>query len=275
MCQPTVRGTCGQYGWCETRQSGNRCHCPPGKMGIKCSRPCQDVFKSCKKWLEEDRCYWARNTTSFFMDNCASSCEECKGDGKVLKLALPPMLEPLSWLVGKWVARTSSGQRFPTTLTGPYEEILDVQISEVPAFDRPGINISIFAKSLDNWETHSELGFMTGKPFNEDNGFLREAGPGEDLVAIELVSNTGLMTIEEGIIRGQSIVIESKYRQSMFGIADAFQEAKRKFTLISPGSLEERTIFKDKYGVEKKWLKRYRLVHDYLGEIIDSKEQRK
>ncbi|CAJ0925389.1 unnamed protein product, partial [Mesorhabditis belari] len=36
MCDASVPGSCGPYGWCETRKSGNRCHCQIGRMGIKC-----------------------------------------------------------------------------------------------------------------------------------------------------------------------------------------------------------------------------------------------
>lgn len=44
-------------------------------------------------------------------------------------------------------------------------------------------------------------------------------------------------------------------------------QAKRTFILVAPGFLEERTVYQDKKGNEKKWLKRYKKIHDYLSDV--------
>uniref|UniRef100_A0A0M3ISD4 SLC3A2_N domain-containing protein n=1 Tax=Ascaris lumbricoides TaxID=6252 RepID=A0A0M3ISD4_ASCLU len=60
-----------------------------------------------------------------------------------LILALPPILEPLSWMIGRWETETTSQEHFPVPLSAPYREVLDISISEVPMFDRPPVNISL------------------------------------------------------------------------------------------------------------------------------------
>uniref|UniRef100_A0A914QRD1 ShKT domain-containing protein n=1 Tax=Panagrolaimus davidi TaxID=227884 RepID=A0A914QRD1_9BILA len=107
-------------------------------------RPCQDIYKSCERWLEEKRCEWAKPISPFFFDNCPLTCGKCTAGNKKLRLPLPPILEPLSWLIGKWRTRTSSsGSRFPLPLLNAYEETLSFSISEVPAFDRPPLNVRL------------------------------------------------------------------------------------------------------------------------------------
>ncbi|VDM81682.1 unnamed protein product [Strongylus vulgaris] len=110
-----------------------------------------------------------------------------------LPLALPPILDNIDWFVGRWECRTTAGERFPEPLTGPYKEVLDVQISEVPMFDRPPVNVTTTAITLDGQDIHTEVGFMTSKPFKEDTGFVEFNKPahGDDQVAIETVGNNG------------------------------------------------------------------------------------
>ncbi|CAI4231662.1 unnamed protein product [Auanema sp. JU1783] len=260
---------CGR-GICESHRLGNRCKCPRGWMGRGCSRPCQDVYRSCARWKEERRCSWTRPISPFFADNCALSCGSCEGNGKRLPLTLPPILDNIAWLVGRWETRTNAGDRFPEPIDGAYREILEVQISDVPSFDRPPVNISTLAISINGDDIHRELGFMTSKPFNEDTGFIDENKPklGEDKVAIETVGNTGMMIIEEGIIRDKSIKLETTYKKSILGSHMEFQNSRRMFLLIQPDLLEERVIMTDSRGQTRKWLKRYRRTFDYLHNIV-------
>jgi hypothetical protein len=59
-----------------------------------------------------------------------------------LPVPLPPILENLSWIVGRWETETTAPDRFPMSMTGPYREIIDIQIAAVPQFDRPPLNVT-------------------------------------------------------------------------------------------------------------------------------------
>ncbi|KHN87244.1 Protein male abnormal 7 [Toxocara canis] len=268
FCDPNRSGSCGYQGVCMKRRTGNRCKCPRGYMGVQCKRPCQDVYLSCKRWKEEDRCNWARPILPFFEDNCALTCGRCQSLGRKLALALPPILEPISWMIGKWQTETTSSEHFPVSMSGPYHEVFDVSISEVPMFDRPPVNISVTATTRTG-DVSREVGFMTGKPFLEDTGFIEFNKPtnGSDQVAIEMVSNTGLITIEEGILQNNEIRLELKYIKSIFGPSHPtnIKMAKRSFQLLNSNTLLERAIVEDSWGRVRKWSKRYVKTVDYLS----------
>ncbi|CAD6189684.1 unnamed protein product [Caenorhabditis auriculariae] len=271
FCSLSDPKSCGEGGQCVKRQLGNRCVCPEGYMGRACRRPCQDVYKSCTRWKDEDRCSWTRPISPFFADNCALSCGVCRSLGQALQLTLPPILDNIEWFVGRWESRTTAAHRFPEPMSGAYIETLDVQISDVPAFDRPPVNISVKAMTLDGRDVHTEVGFLTSKPFHEDTGFVELNKPkdGDDLVAIELVTNTGIMLIEEGTVRGQQLRLETKYKKAMPGVfRQEFTKARRVFTLVQDGVLEERVAIVDNFGKSTKWLKRYRKVFDYMTDFV-------
>ncbi|EYC08263.1 hypothetical protein Y032_0067g79 [Ancylostoma ceylanicum] len=261
--------SCGE-GKCIFHHTGNRCKCPDGWMGRRCARPCQDVYRSCTRWLEEGRCSWTRPISPFFTDNCGLSCGLCRSNGLKLPLTLPPILDNIAWFVGRWECKTTAGERFPEPMSGPYREILEVQISDVPMFDRPPVNVSTIAVTNDGRDVHSEVGFMTSKPFLEDTGFVEFNKPkqGDDLVGIETVSNNGLMLIEEGIVRGYVIKLDLKFKRSFFGPNHGPKSAKRMFILVKPDVMEERVIITDSRGVTKKWLKRYKRTFNYLEEYV-------
>ncbi|XGW02404.1 hypothetical protein V3C99_014440 [Haemonchus contortus] len=269
FCSTTDNQSCGP-GQCIPHSTGNRCKCPLGWMGRKCARPCQDVYRSCKRWREEERCSWTRPISPFFTDNCALSCGLCQSSGRRLPLTLPPILDNIAWFVGRWESKTTQGDNFPESLSGPYREILEVQISDVPMFDRPPVNISRTAVTMDGRDIYTQVGFMTSKPFKEDTGFVEFNKPthGDDLVAIESVGNNGQMIIEEGIVRNNAIKLETKFKRSFFGDHTLFKQAKRMFLLVRPDILEERVIITDKFGVTKKWLKRFKRTFNYLEEFV-------
>uniref|UniRef100_A0A1I8ABQ9 PX domain-containing protein n=1 Tax=Steinernema glaseri TaxID=37863 RepID=A0A1I8ABQ9_9BILA len=112
---------------------------------------------------------------------------------------------------------------------------------------------------------------MTVKPFREDTGFAEFDKPpeGEDLVAIELNSNTGLITIEEGTLHGTEIRLEVRYKKSFLGAThpSVFLSAKRSFRLLAEDLLEERVVLENALGDRRKWLKRYRKTFDYLKDF--------
>uniref|UniRef100_A0A7E4UUL6 EGF-like domain-containing protein n=1 Tax=Panagrellus redivivus TaxID=6233 RepID=A0A7E4UUL6_PANRE len=271
FCTAEDANSCGPVGKCLIQRSGNRCECPDGFMGKECKRPCQDIYKSCVRWHEERRCDWALPISPFFYDNCPHACGRCTYGAKKLKLPLPPILEPLAWIIGEWHTRTrGSGSRYPVPFNGPYEEMLKFSISEIPSFDRPPLNVSITAKSLTDEGTHQEVGFMTVKPFREDTGFavLNKPEFGDDLVAIEMVSSHGLITIEEGILYNNSIVLSVKYGLKHPSARAEVKEADRTFTLITPVILEEKTRLVTADNRVLKFRKKYIKRFDYLTDFI-------
>ncbi|KJH52146.1 shTK domain protein [Dictyocaulus viviparus] len=201
--------------------------------------PCQDVYRSCKRWREEDRCSWTRPISPFFTDNCAQSCGFCYSNGKKLPLTLPPILDNISWFVGRWECRTMAGERTS-------------------------------AVTEDGQDVHLEVGFMTSKPFKEDTGFIEFDKPleGEDKVAIESVGNNGLIIIEEGVVKDGIIKLETKFKKSVLNNDRIFKSAKRVFVLIKPDVMEERVIITDSHGITKKWLKRFKRTFNYLTEFV-------
>jgi hypothetical protein len=105
----------------------------------------------------------------------------------------------MAWLIGRWQTQTigDRADRFPVPLLGPYTEILDVQIADAPAFDRPSLNVSVQAWTISSSalkDEHRELGFLTVKPAREQTGFVdQRMDTKNDLIALELASNTGLL----------------------------------------------------------------------------------
>lgn len=97
---------CQNGGSCVDKLNGFECHCAPGFMGERCHSksfhvpclpcqtavllgPCQDIYKSCEFWEEQDRCDSMRPTTKFFDINCAVTCGQCEFDNSTGKRGLP------------------------------------------------------------------------------------------------------------------------------------------------------------------------------------------
>uniref|UniRef100_A0A914HD75 THAP4-like heme-binding beta-barrel domain-containing protein n=1 Tax=Globodera rostochiensis TaxID=31243 RepID=A0A914HD75_GLORO len=216
------------------------------------------------------------------MDNCPLTCGVCRRapGQKSLPIPFPPMLESLSWLVGRWKTQTVGrhSDRFPAPMSsGPYVEILDVQLSDVPAFDRPPLNISVRARTLDGLDEHNEVGFLTVKPAHEDTGFVEEEGRtphGRDMVAMALVSNTGVMTIEEGELVGQGVLfLTTRWHRDcqprtfdQMGDRIHLETVQRSFRALDKDTLEERLDYalRGQPGTQKRVSKRFRRTHDYL-----------
>ncbi|EPB73196.1 hypothetical protein ANCCEY_07703, partial [Ancylostoma ceylanicum] len=223
--------SCGE-GKCIFHHTGNRCKCPDGWMGRRCATTTHHnnfsyVYRNLVEghartstgaapdgWRKAD----ARGLDRYrrFSPTTAGCLVDYAGvmDSVKLPLTLPPILDNIAWFVGRWECKTTAGERigyllrirlishriltipwsrFPEPMSGPYREILEVQISDVPMFDRPPVNVSTIAVTNDGRDVHSEVGFMTSKPFLEDTGFVEFNKPkqGDDLVGIETVSNNG------------------------------------------------------------------------------------
>ncbi|MCP9266450.1 Protein male abnormal 7 [Dirofilaria immitis] len=138
------------------------CLCTSGWMGRYCHRHCRNVYKSCERWALEDKCEQVRTQTNFFDINCAVSCHQCVPDSKHIlnNIPVPPTLEPLQFMVGRWYSVASKGLRYPTDMyLNSYDELLDVVPAEVPMFGTPSFNFTSICRSRN--DTRVVRGFLT------------------------------------------------------------------------------------------------------------------
>ncbi|WKY17077.1 hypothetical protein Q1695_001586 [Nippostrongylus brasiliensis] len=176
------------------------CQCAQGWMGRFCHRKCRNIYKSCDRWAAEEKCHAILTQTNFFDVNCALACNLCRPDPDYIEpeTPLPPALEPLQFLLGKWY---SQGLRFPTDVyANEYEEVLDVAPASVPMFGPPSLNLT--SKSWHGDDTRVIQGFVTLKP----NSFPPE-------VAILSTSNEGLNMIELGVLKHSVLTMNVSYMQ--------------------------------------------------------------
>ncbi|KAM3727063.1 Protein male abnormal [Dirofilaria immitis] len=179
------------------------CLCTSGWMGRYCHRHCRNVYKSCERWALEDKCEQVRTQTNFFDINCAVSCHQCVPDSKHIlnNIPVPPTLEPLQFMVGRWYSVASKGLRYPTDMyLNSYDELLDVVPAEVPMFGTPSFNFTSICRSRN--DTRVVRGFLTLRA----NSFPIE-------VAVLSSSNEGLTMVELGTMSNHVITLNISYMQ--------------------------------------------------------------
>lgn len=107
--------------------------------------PCQDIYRSCDTWKGEDSCSSLRDLSKFFDTNCPVSCDQCQLKDTTINTdkPLPPLLEPLSFILGVWSLDYPSANNYPTNFDdstpGYYEEI-NFFVPTVSMFGLPNIN---------------------------------------------------------------------------------------------------------------------------------------
>uniref|UniRef100_A0A914XAB6 Uncharacterized protein n=1 Tax=Plectus sambesii TaxID=2011161 RepID=A0A914XAB6_9BILA len=184
------------------------CTCTPGWMGKFCDRPCQDVYKSCKTWKRQEQCELMRPHTTFFDVNCAVSCDQCTFLNKTIRTSkpLPPVLIPLAWTLGVWMANVRSVINFPFDFNGTnvqYDEIITFTVSDALMFGTPSINFTSVATNKDDpTDQHVQNGYLTIRPKPDH----------DQQAALLTTSNHGIIMIEEGRILDKNIVFTPHFQ---------------------------------------------------------------
>ncbi|VDN57489.1 unnamed protein product [Dracunculus medinensis] len=175
------------------------CECSHGWMGQFCHRHCRNIYKSCDRWALEEKCEMVRTKTNFFDINCAISCHRCTPDEKHMlsEIPVPPSLEPLLFMVGRWYSLAKKRLRYPIDMySDGYREILDITPTEVPMFGTPSLNLT------SSGDLRLLRGFLTLRP---------NSAPTE--IAILSTSNEGLNMIELGTLTNHLVALNITYMQ--------------------------------------------------------------
>ncbi|VDL73674.1 unnamed protein product, partial [Nippostrongylus brasiliensis] len=181
------------------------CQCAQGWMGRFCHRKCRNIYKSCDRWAAEEKCHAILTQTNFFDVNCALACNLCRPDPDYIEpeTPLPPALEPLQFLLGKWYSQVLTFSDFWhnigfATFVFRRQKDSDFQPMSTPT------NMRKFwmSKSWHGDDTRVIQGFVTLKP----NSFPPE-------VAILSTSNEGLNMIELGVLKHSVLTMNVSYMQ--------------------------------------------------------------
>ncbi|CAE1323765.1 THAP4 [Acanthosepion pharaonis] len=139
-------------------------------------------------------------------------------------LPLHDAIKPLEWLLGSWYSTNGEGG-FPTISTFKYGEKL--QFHHV---GQPNIQFSAYA-----WHLESK------KPLHRELGFIR-IKPGTNEVAWLGAQNLGLVEIEEGMVTGKTMHLESHtIGRLTFAREPITKKIVRKFSRV--GDTLEQTVY--------------------------------
>ncbi|KIH66286.1 hypothetical protein ANCDUO_03386 [Ancylostoma duodenale] len=174
---------------------------------------------------------------------------------------LPPQLQPLSFLVGKWRSEHGGKAIFPTIPKFTYGEEVDISIPDDALQAQRALNYSDGAEDDFNHKYHILL-FLTfsvvfkvlraehSRAFawsvNEKDELHSEAGyisvkPNTRDAALTTVMNNGFVTVEEGPIKGNSIKFRLKdVGRISFSRDLPVHDMVREWTLLDKNTLQAR-----------------------------------
>ncbi|CAD5229472.1 unnamed protein product [Bursaphelenchus okinawaensis] len=187
---------------------------------------CQDLDPGCRDWVSNsrDQC----RVTGYIQSKCPRSCHICmKIPAKFDELNAPANLRPLGWLIGIWRSEHDGKAFFPTIPKFTYGEQIEFSIPDHQLTARSAFNYTAFAWSMDgSEELHSENGYLVVQ-----NGRF----------ALTTVMSNGFVTVEEGMLSGQSL----RFRLVDIGRISFSRDLPvhdlvREWRLVNPNTLEAR-----------------------------------
>jgi len=181
----------------------------------------------CAEWVQAGQCV----QSEFVVKQCKVSCGKCDAslNGRAYDLTrLPPDLQSIGFLVGRWRAEFSGKARFPTIPIFTYGEQVDFTITEKPVFGVSSINYTAFAWSSDQIALHSEYGTV-------------HVRSGTNQVSLVTVMNNGFTTIEEGEVRDKTIDLKLIDIGRISWSRDLpVLDLRREWTLVDSDTLDHR-----------------------------------
>uniref|UniRef100_A0A915LBX1 Uncharacterized protein n=1 Tax=Romanomermis culicivorax TaxID=13658 RepID=A0A915LBX1_ROMCU len=208
---------CQNNAVCMDRINGYFCKCKTGFMGQKCHRPCRDVYRQyCPKWKVEGLCELSGNNT-FYSENCALSCGACTRKKNVTRtvFVIPPYLEPLDFLVGKWTTNSTDSSSFPLgfeskQVTNYYEE-MELVPGDKLLFGQPSLNYSslIIAHTRNGSQMTIARAGLVSIRYNDT----------EPQAVWMSFGDEGLTVIEQGSISSKEVTLQTlsiTYESSKF-----------------------------------------------------------
>jgi len=247
-----VPNPCQHDGVCDSRQGGFYCRCRSGYTGNKCHRPCTDVYQSCKRWKDEDRCDAMRSLTKFFDANCPVTCQQCSVDNTTIVdyPPYPPALEAFHYLIGVWDGTFYDRQKHPVDFDGDggYTETIRFDVAEVPMFGTPSINYSSTAHHARNQYDYQLItGFLT----------LKKSPETTKLAGLLTTSNNGIIMIEEGAVLENIMELRSVYNASLPYLQSIVPKSSLRIFDVSGDKMSVRTTILDSRNQKREFTRSY------------------
>uniref|UniRef100_A0A915HVD2 ShKT domain-containing protein n=1 Tax=Romanomermis culicivorax TaxID=13658 RepID=A0A915HVD2_ROMCU len=212
-----------------------------GTGAITFAGPCEDIYNSCSVWKSENSCDDFRQKSSFFDTHCAKSCEMCSVDQNVdaAKFSgFPPLLEPLTFLLGKWVFNGTSLRRYPIDYTRREINQFLNQIEFIPCrpnmFRIPSLKYKFIGLSLgDSADSVVSQGFL----------YAMTAEDGVKVV-LHASSNEGFITMEEGTLLADRVLelvttVGIPFKDDPFLDTNLKKNIRRSFEIVANNYLRE------------------------------------
>jgi len=204
---------------------------------IPSRKKCPDEDMNCYAWVakEAEKC----NHDEYIRTHCRRACQSCGAVGNMSAAfvekkydlrVMPPSLQKLAFLIGRWKSEFGGKADFPTIPRFTYGEKLDFSLSTLGRI--PVINYTAFAwDNSDLTELHSENGFLAGVEGNSSK------------VALNTVMSNGFVTVEEGEEQDNAIrLVLERIGRIHFSRDLPVRKMIREWTLLNVTHLEARLI---------------------------------